>query len=92
MALHAPPHRQLPHAREVLHALHLAVTFGAVNTGVEMRFVAEVHETRKDVDALPRNRLVRVEVGPHLANLRIRGVDIAMASDTAFDRCNAGKG
>ena len=91
MTLNAPPHRQLAHARDVLHPLDLAVTFAAINASVEMRFVAEVDETREDVHALPRDGISRVEVGAHLADLRIRGIDVAMASHTAFDRRNAGK-
>ena len=91
MTLHAPPHRQLAHARDVLHPLHVAMTFAAINASVEMGFVAEVHETREDVDALPRDRLARIEIRAHLADLRIRRIDVTMASDTALDRRDAGK-
>ena len=86
MTVKAPPHRQIPHARDVLHPRHVAVALTACDARAEMRLVAEVDEAGKDVHALPGNRLAGFPVAAHLRDLRVVGIDEPVTSYAAFDR------
>ena len=91
MALDTPPHRQIRDERDMVHPLNVAVAFAARDAAAVVRFVTEMHEARKNIDAPPRNRFARLPVRAHLADLGVLDVHDAVASHAAFNWRYAGK-
>jgi hypothetical protein len=85
MASNAKAHSKI-YRDKAVHALDIAVTFGAINLCSHMRTMMKIDIIRNKIDTNPGNRSLLIIMLPLFQYLRMQRDDVAMAVKTLFYR------